>query len=122
MGGKLKNPTYEDVCTDETGHIEVIQIEYDPSILSYEKLLEIFWKIHDPTQLNRQGVDFGTQYKSVIFYHDEDQKKTAIASKNKLDISNKFEKPVVTEIRKVETFYPAEEYHQKYFQKHQHHC
>jgi len=122
MGGKLKSPSYEDVCTDKTGHIEVIQIEYEPSIITYEKLLEIFWEIHDPTQLNRQGVDVGTQYKSVIFYHDEDQKKTAITSKNKINASKKFKRPIVTEIKEGETFYPAEEYHQKYFQKNQHQC
>jgi peptide-methionine (S)-S-oxide reductase len=115
MGGTLKNPTYNDVCTDITGHIEVIEIEYDPTIITYEKLLDIFWEIHDPTQLNRQGVDVGTQYKSVIFYYDEDQKQTAIMSKNKLEESNKYQNPIVTEIRKVETFYPAEDYHQKYY-------
>lgn len=115
MGGTLKNPTYNDVCTDITGHIEVIEIEYDPTIITYEKLLDIFWEIHDPTQLNRQGVDVGTQYKSVIFYYDEDQKQTAIMSKNKLGESNKYQNPIVTEIRKVETFYPAEDYHQKYY-------
>lgn len=117
MGGTLKNPTYEDVCTDETGHVEVIKIEYDPSLITFENLLDIFWEIHDPTQLNRQGVDVGTQYKSVIFYYDEEQKQTAIMSKNKLDASDKYERPIVTVIRKVETFYPAEEYHQKYFKK-----
>lgn len=115
MGGTLKNPTYNDICTDITGHIEVIEIEYDPTIITYEKLLDIFWEIHDPTQLNRQGVDVGTQYKSVIFYYDEDQKQTAIMSKNKLGESNKYQNPIVTEIRKVETFYPAEDYHQKYY-------
>lgn len=119
MGGTQKNPTYEDICTNKTGHVEVIQIEYDPTIITYEKLLDIFWELHDPTQLNRQGVDVGTQYKSVIFYYDEDQKQTAIMSKNKLDGSDKYERPIVTEIRKVETFYPAEDYHQKYFKRDQ---
>ena len=117
MGGTLKNPTYEDVCTDETGHVEVIKIEYDPSLITFENLLDIFWEIHDPTQLNRQGVDVGTQYKSVIFYYDEEQKQTAIMSKKKLNASDKYERSIVTVIRKVETFYPAEEYHQKYFKK-----
>jgi len=114
MGGNLKNPTYEDACTDKTGHAEVIQITYDPSKVSYEKLLEIFWNIHDPTQLNRQGPDIGTQYRSVIFYHNEQQKKLAEKSKVKL----KYNKPIVTEITKAKEFYPAEEYHQRYLEKH----
>lgn len=113
MGGNLKNPTYEDVCTDKTGHAEVVQITYDPSIVSYEILLEIFWNIHDPTQLNRQGPDRGTQYRSVIFYHTEQQKKLAEESKEKL----KYKKPIVTEITKAKEFYPAEKYHQKYLEK-----
>lgn len=117
MGGTLKNPTYEDVCTNKTGHVEVIEIEFDPSIIGYEKLLDIFWEIHDPTQLNRPGVDVGTQYKSIIFYYADKQKDSAIMSKNKLDASNKFKNPIVTEIKKVETFYQAEDYHQKYFQR-----
>ena len=119
MGGTLENPTYEDVCTDKTGHAEVIQIKYDPSIITYEKLLDIFWQIHDPTQLNRQGIDVGTQYRSIIFYYDEDQKKTAIQSKNQLEASGKYNKPIVTEIKKAEKFYPAEKYHQKYFKRQQ---
>ena len=113
MGGDLKKPTYEDVCTDKTGHAEVVQITYDPSEVSYEKLLEMFWDIHDPTQLNRQGPDTGTQYRSVIFYHNEKQKKLAEDSKKKL----KSNKPIVTEITKAKEFYSAEEYHQKYLQK-----
>ena len=113
MGGNLKNPTYEDVCTDKTGHAEVVQITYDPKITSYEKLLDIFWSIHDPTQLNRQGPDHGTQYRSVIFYHSQKQKKLAEESKKKL----KYDKPIVTEITSAKEFYPAEEYHQKYLQK-----
>jgi len=113
-GGKLRSPTYEDVCTDKTEHAEVVQITYDPSKVSYEKLLEIFWNIHDPTQLNRQGPDTGTQYRSVIFYHNEQQKKIAEESKKKL----KYKKPIVTEITKAKEFYPAEEYHQKYLEKH----
>ena len=117
MGGKLKNPTYEDVCTDETGHSEVVQVEYDSSIISYEKILEVFWKNHDPTQLNRQGPDVGTQYKSVIFYHNSAQKKAAITSKEKIEKSGKYNKPIMTEIVLASTFYKAEEYHQQYLEK-----
>ena len=115
MGGNLKNPTYEDVCTDRTGHAEVIQIEYDPKKVSYEKLLEIFWENHDPTQLNRQGPDYGTQYRSVIFYHNEQQKK--LAEQSKKSQKQKYAKPIVTEIAKAKEFYRAEEYHQKYLEK-----
>ena len=118
MGGNLKNPTYKDVCTNKTGHVEVVEIEFDPKIVNYEKLLELFWKIHDPTQLNRQGPDVGTQYKSVIFYHNEEQKFLAEKSKDKLEKSNKFKKPIVTEIKPSEIFYKAEEYHQNYLEKH----
>ena len=114
-GGNLINPTYEQVCTDQTGHAEVIQITYDPSIVSYEKLLEIFWNLHDPTQLNRQGVDVGSQYRSVIFYHNNEQKKLAEESKKK--IQEKITKKIVTEISKAQEFYPAEDYHQKYLDK-----
>ena len=117
MGGALKNPSYEDVCTDKTGHIEVVQIEFDPKVVTYEYLLEIFWKIHDPTQLNRQGPDIGTQYKSVIFYHDDKQKKKAEESKIKQEKLKKHSKPIVTEILKEKTFNKAEEYHQQYFEK-----
>ena len=115
MGGNLKNPTYEDVCSDKTGHSEVIQILYDPQKINFEHLLEIFWKIHDPTQLNRQGLDIGTQYKSAIFYHDEQQKIIAEVSKNKEQ--KKYSKTNVTKITPAEEFYPAEEYHQKYLEK-----
>ena len=117
MGGNLKNPTYEDVCTDKTGHTEVVQIEYDPNIVSYEELLDVFWKIHDPTQLNRQGPDVGSQYKSVIFYHDEKQREAAERSMDKIQKSEKFNKPVVTDINKAKELYKAEEYHQHYFKK-----
>jgi peptide-methionine (S)-S-oxide reductase len=117
MGGHIKNPTYEDVCTDKTGHAEVVQISYDPKIISYEQLLDIFWDIHDPTQLNRQGPDRGTQYRSVIFYHDEQQKKIAEQSKQEQQASGNFNKNIVTEIVPAQDFYPAEEYHQKYFEK-----
>lgn len=118
MGGNLKNPTYEDVCTDKTGHAEVVQIEYDSKLISYEELLEIFWKIHDPTQLNRQGPDFGTQYKSVIFYYNDEQKKLAEESKKRKQSELKNNKIIVTEINPAKVFYPAEEYHQKYLEKH----
>jgi peptide-methionine (S)-S-oxide reductase len=117
MGGNLKNPTYKDVCTNKTGHIEVVQIEFDPEIVNYEKLLDLFWKIHNPTQFNRQGLDVGTQYKSIIFYHNEKQKISAIKSKEKLQKSNKFKKPILTEIKPLDVFYIAEEYHQNYLEK-----
>ena len=114
MGGIKKNPSYKDVCTDETGHAEVVQIQFDNKIVTYEELLDVFWKIHDPTQLNRQGFDFGTQYRSVIFYHNKKQKILAENSKNKQE---KFKKPIVTEITPAKEFYKAEEYHQNYLKK-----
>ena len=117
MGGKMKNPTYEDVCTDETGHAEVVEITYDPKRVSYEKLLEVFWQNHDPTQVNRQGPDVGTQYRTMIFYHNEGQKKVAIATKEKLEKSRKYNKPIMTKIVPASTFYKAEEYHQQYLEK-----
>ncbi len=119
MGGHLKNPTYEDVCTDKTGHVEVVEIRYDPKEITYEDLLEIFWNIHDPTQKNKQGLDVGTQYKSVIFYENEEQRKIAEKSKENLEKSKKFKKPIVTKISPVKKFYQAEEYHQQYFKKRQ---
>ena len=115
MGGNTKNPTYEQVCTDKTGHAEVIQIEYDPEQINYEQLLETFWNIHDPTRLNRQGPDIGTQYRSIIFYHNETQKKLAEELKQKQQ--QKTNKKIVTEITPSQEFYPAEEYHQKYLEK-----
>ena len=118
MGGNLKNPTYEDVCTDKTGHAEVVQIAYDPKKITYEQLLNTFWSIHDPTQLNRQGPDRGTQYRSVIFYHTLEQKTAAEKSKKNLEQSRKYKKKIMTEITKATTFYPAEEYHQQYLAKH----
>ncbi|HTY45007.1 MAG TPA: bifunctional methionine sulfoxide reductase B/A protein [Patescibacteria group bacterium] len=117
MGGVLKNPTYEDVCTDKTGHAEVVRIEYDPRRVSYERLLEVFWSIHDPTTLNRQGPDVGRQYRSVIFYHTPAQARAARESVRKLKKSGRFSSPIVTEIIPEAAFYPAEDYHQKYFQK-----
>lgn len=115
-GGKVKNPTYKDVCTGNTGHAEVIQVSFNPDIISYKELLEIFWKTHDPTTLNRQGADVGTQYRSVIFYHNENQKQLAQDYKKKLDDAGIYNKPIVTEITEFETFYKAENYHQEYYE------
>ncbi len=117
MGGKTKNPTYEDVCTDETGHAEVVQVEFDPSVVSYSKILDVFWACHDPTTLNRQGPDVGMQYRSVIFCHSQDQEKEARQSKESLQKSGKFKKNIVTEILSAPEFYKAEEYHQQYYAK-----
>jgi peptide-methionine (S)-S-oxide reductase len=117
MGGTLDKPTYEDVCTDQTGHAEVVQVEYDPAHVSYEALLEAFWANHNPTTLNRQGPDVGTQYRSAIFYHTPEQEAAARASKEKLQASGKFARPIVTEITPAATFYRAEEYHQQYLEK-----
>ena len=116
-GGKLDDPTYEDVCSDSTGHAEAVEVDYDPGKLSYDKLLEVFWENHDPTQLNRQGPDWGTQYRSVIFFHDPQQEAAALASKEKLDKSGRYSKPIVTQIVPAVTFYPAEGYHQQYLEK-----
>jgi len=116
-GGAVENPTYQQVCTDRTGHAEVVQVEYDPARVSYEQLLELFWANHDPTQLNRQGPDVGTQYRSVIFYHTPEQQAAAEASKQELDASGRLRRPVVTQIVPAETFYRAEEYHQQYLAK-----
>ena len=117
MGGTLKNPKYEDVCTDKTMHAEVVQVEYNPSKVSYEKLIDVFWQNHNPTQLNMQGPDVGTQYRSVIFYHTQEQKKAALSSKEKLEKSKKYSKPIMTEIVPASIFYKAEEYHQRYLEK-----
>ena len=117
-GGHTGNPTYKEVCTDKTGHAEVVQVTYDPSVVSYEDLLEIFWNIHNPTTLNRQGWDVGTQYRSVVFYSNEEQKEKALKLKEKLDKSGKYKKPIVTEILPLKNFYRAEEYHQRYYEKH----
>ena len=114
-GGHTKNPTYKEVCTGETGHAEVTQIAYDPARISYEKLLEVFWAAHDPTTLNKQGNDVGTQYRSVIFYHDEAQREAAVKSRADLAASGAFKNPIVTEIKPLTTFYPAEDYHQDYY-------
>jgi peptide-methionine (S)-S-oxide reductase len=118
IGGQLPNPTYEEVCTDKTGHAEAVEVEYDPDEISYEELLDVFWNNHNPTTLNRQGPDVGIQYRSAIFYHNDEQKEIAEKSKQTIDKSGQFEKPIVTEIVPTPTFYEAEEYHQKYFKKH----
>ncbi len=115
MGGKMESPTYEDVCTDRTGHAEVVQVEFDLKVVAYEKLLAVFWKIHDPTQENRQGPDVGTQYRSTIFYHTEAQKKAA--EKSLKEEQKNHEERIATEITKAGKFWKAEEYHQKYLMK-----
>ena len=116
-GGSFKDPIYEDVCAGQTGHAEVIQVEYDPSKISYEKLLDVFWQNHDPTTQNRQGPDIGTQYRSAVFYHNHEQKVAAIKSKEKLDKSGKYKNPIATEITQATKFYQAEDYHQQYLEK-----
>jgi len=117
LGGTLENPTYQDVCTGTTGHAEVVEVTYDPEKVSYDQLLDLFWKIHDPTTLNRQGPDFGTQYRSAIFYHDEAQRDAALASRERLRESGRFRRPIVTEVTPASPFYRAEEYHQRYLEK-----
>ena len=117
IGGKVPNPTYKDVCTGLTGHAEAIEIEYDPAAVSFEKLLEVFFATHDPTSLNRQGADVGTQYRSGIFYHDDEQKRSAERVIAGLDAAKAFPRKIVTEVTKATTFYPAEGYHQDYFAK-----
>ncbi|WP_407930516.1 peptide-methionine (S)-S-oxide reductase MsrA [Ignavibacterium album] len=114
-GGITENPSYEEVCTGTTGHAECTQIYYDPTVVSYDELLEIFWKTHDPTTLNRQGNDVGTQYRSVIFYHNQEQKQKAEYYKKKLEAEKIWDKPIVTEITEFRKFYPAEDYHQNYY-------
>lgn len=116
-GGKTENPTYEDVCSDETGHAEVVEVEFDPAEVSYRRLLDVFWANHDPTTLNRQGPDVGTQYRSVIFCHTDEQKAEAEASRAEQDRSGRFKRPIVTQIEPAPPFYPAEEYHQRYLEK-----
>lgn len=116
-GGTSEKPTYKEVCSDRTGHAEVVQVTFDPARVSYEKLLEVFWQIHDPTQLNRQGPDHGRQYRSAIFFHSPEQEAAARASKAKLQASNLFSRPIVTEITAASTFWRAEEYHQRYLEK-----
>jgi peptide-methionine (S)-S-oxide reductase len=115
-GGHIENPTYEQVCSGNTGHAEVARVEYDENLLSYEQLLEVFWFVHDPTQLNRQGNDIGTQYRSVMFYHDESQKLDAEKYKNRLIEEKVWDNPIVTEISPISNFYRAEAYHHNYFE------
>ena len=116
-GGRTENPSYRDVCTDSTGHAEVVQVEYDPSEVSYDDLLEVFWSNHNPTTLNRQGPDVGTQYRSVIFFHGPEQEAAARASKERNDQSGRFNRPIVTQIEPAPAFFRAEEYHQQYLEK-----
>ncbi len=116
-GGTLPNPSYKDVCTDTTGHAEVVEIDFDPSLVSFETLVEAFWNLHDPTQLNRQGPDYGAQYRSAIFTHSPEQGATAAASLEKLKASGKYARPVVTKIEPATTFWKAEDYHQQYLAK-----
>ncbi|MCX6651079.1 MAG: peptide-methionine (S)-S-oxide reductase MsrA [Methanomassiliicoccales archaeon] len=117
MGGHTEAPTYQDVCTDSTGHAEMVQVTYDDELVSYAQLLDMFWGSHDPTQTNHQGPDVGKQYRTAIFYHDEAQRKEAEASKAALDGSGRFKRPIATNLEKAGTFWRAEEYHQKYLQK-----
>jgi peptide-methionine (S)-S-oxide reductase len=115
-GGRRPNPTYEQVCTGATGHAEVVQVSFDPALISYADILDVFWSIHDPTTPNRQGADVGSQYRSIILYHDQEQK--AIAERSREAVQKLWPQPVVTEIVPLETFYPAEEYHQNYYALH----
>ena len=115
MGGKIANPTYKEVCSGLTGHAEVVQVSFNPDVVSYDSLLEIFWKTHDPTTLNKQGADYGTQYRSAVFYHSEEQKRTAEELKKKLNEEKIWDNQIVTEITEASDFYEAEDYHQNYF-------
>ncbi len=116
-GGKVANPTYKQVCTGLTGHAEVVQITYDPTVVTFEQILDVFFHTHDPTTLNRQGADVGTQYRSAVFFHDEGQKAAAQKLIEELNASGEFDAPIVTTLEKLETFYPAEDYHQDYFRQ-----
>ena len=117
-GGTTENPTYQDICSHGTGHAEVVLVDFDPKVISFERLCEAFFTIHDPTQLNRQGPDMGDQYRSAIFFFDEDQKETANAVREKLEAAGRFRDEIVTQIAPAATFWRAEEYHQRYFEKH----
>jgi len=117
LGGTFESPTYHDVCTGRTGHAEVVEVDYDPEKVGYDGLLDVFWASHDPTTLNRQGPDVGTQYRSAIFTHDDEQAAAAIASRDRAQASGRFRRPIVTEITPASTFYRAEEYHQRYLEK-----
>ena len=116
-GGKTANPTYKEVCTARTGHAEAAEVEFDPAVARYDELLKTFWENHDPTQLNRQGPDWGSQYRSAIYFHTPEQESAAIASKNALEKAHRFSKPIVTQIVPAVTFFPAEDYHQQYLEK-----
>jgi peptide-methionine (S)-S-oxide reductase len=116
-GGQTSNPTYKEVCTDRTGHAEAVEVTYDPAKLAYDKLLEVFWENHDPTQVNRQGPDYGTQYRTAIFFTTPEQETAARASKDALEKSHRFNKPIATQIVPAVTFYEAEDYHQQYLEK-----
>jgi len=116
-GGNLDNPSYRDVCTDATGHAEVVEVDYDPGKVSFEQLLDLFFELHDPTQLNRQGPDWGTQYRSVVFYHSPEQEAAAKATIARLTDEKRFRKPIVTQVVPAQTFWRAEDYHQKYLEK-----
>lgn len=117
LGGNFENPSYTDVCTGRTGHAEVVEVEFDPSIVTYEELLEVFWENHDPTQHNRQGPDVGAQYRSAIFFHSPEQEAAARASKQTLERNGKYQRPIATEVTPTSKFYRAEEYHQQYLEK-----
>lgn len=117
LGGTMENPTYRDVCSGRTGHAEVVEVTYDPARLTYDDLLTVFWENHDPTTLNRQGPDVGEQYRSAIFYHDDEQKRAAESSKLEREKSGKYRRPIVTEITPASAFYEAEDYHQQYLEK-----
>jgi peptide-methionine (S)-S-oxide reductase len=117
-GGRLENPSYEDVCSGRTGHAETVEVDFDPSRVSYEQLLDVFWENHDPTTLNRQGPDMGEQYRSAIFFHAPEQQAAATASKERLEKSGKYKRPIVTQIQPASKFWRAEEYHQRYLEKH----
>lgn len=117
-GGKVKNPTYREICSGLTGHAEVIQVSFDPQVVSFEEVLEVFWKTHDPTTLNRQGNDVGTQYRSAVFYHDDEQREIAEKYKAQLESEGVFDDPIVTEISPLVEFYEAEDYHQNYYNEH----
>jgi peptide-methionine (S)-S-oxide reductase len=117
-GGRLENPSYEDVCSGRTGHAETVEVDYDPSRVTYDQLLDVFWENHDPTTLNRQGPDLGEQYRSAIFFHAPEQQAAAAASKERLEKSGKYKRPIVTQIQPASKFWRAEEYHQRYLEKH----
>ena len=117
IGGHAENPSYKEVCTDRTGHAEAVEVEFDPAKITYPELLNVFWENHDPTQVNRQGPDWGTQYRTAIFFHSPEQQAQALASKDVLEKTHRYAKPIATQIVPAVTFYPAEEYHQQYLEK-----